>query len=191
MSATSPGVPTRPCHAVFFGGCVPASRQEERLAYDIGATLAGQGLTLLHGGYNGLMEHAAHGAVESGGSVVAVTLAGTAWGAFNPHVTTVTHQPTMGARMHTYLDHASVIVSMAGGVGTLHELTAALWYAGNIRPVPVVVAGPTARRLLAFLRDERWVYSSPTRPLDFLHEVDSAADLIPVLDRDESRSPAW
>ncbi|RKN48220.1 LOG family protein [Micromonospora endolithica] len=190
MSTATPDGRTSLGHAVFFGGCVPASPGEEHLAYDIGATLAGQGLTLLHGGYNGLMERAARGAVEGGGTVVAVTLAGMAWGDFNPYVTAVTHQPNMGARMHTYLDNAEVIVSMSGGVGTLHELTAALWYAGNIRPVPVVVAGPTARRLLTFLRDERWVYSSPTRPLDFLHETDSAADLIPLIDAGHVRSAA-
>lgn len=175
----NPGLPPR--QGVFFGGCVPASPHEEHLAYALGATLALYGFTLMHGGYNGLMEHAARGAADKGGFAVAVTLEGVDWGSFNPYVTTATYAPTMGARMHTYLDNAEVIVSMAGGVGTLHELTAALWYATNIRPVPVVVAGPTARRLLAFLRTERWVYASPTRPLDFLHEIDSAEDVIPLL----------
>ena len=164
---------------------------EEHLAHGIGMALAGQGLMMLHGGYNGLMEHAARGAVERGGVIVAVTLAGMDWGAFNPHVTTATHQPSMGARMHTYFDNAQVIVSMAGGVGTLHELTAALWYAGNIRAVPIVVAGPTAHRLLNFLRQERWLYESPTRPLDYLHEIESASELIPILDREQVRSAGW
>ncbi|MEV6350078.1 LOG family protein [Actinoplanes sp. NPDC051851] len=165
--------------AVFFGGCVTASPHEEHLAQDIGVLLAEYGYTLRHGGYNGLMEHAAKGASEHGAPVVAVSLQNMPWGAFNPHVTDTILLPTMGERMHSFLDTADVIVAMAGGIGTLHELTAALWYASNIRPVPVVIAGATARRLLGFLRAERWLYESPTRPLAFLHHIDRATDLIP------------
>jgi uncharacterized protein (TIGR00725 family) len=167
--------------AVFFGGVVPASTDEEHLAHDIGVLLAEHGFTLWHGGYNGLMEHAAKGAAEHGAPVVAVSLQGMPWGAFNPHVTDTILLPSMGERMHTFLDTVDIVVAMAGGVGTLHELTAALWYAGNIRQVPIVIAGATARRLLTFLRDERWIYASPTRPLGFLHEVDHAADLLPLI----------
>ncbi|MQA26744.1 MAG: DNA transporter [Micromonosporaceae bacterium] len=167
--------------AVFFGGCVPASPQEENLAHTIGTALAQVEFALWHGGYNGLMEQAARGAAEAGGQVVAVTLDGVDWGEFNPYVNDATRQPSMGARLHTFLDDADLVVAMAGGVGTLHELTAALWYAGNIRPVPVAVAGPTARRLLDFLRAHQWIYASPTRPLDFLHEVSSADELRPIV----------
>ncbi len=167
--------------AVFFGGCATVSLDEEHLAHDIGVLLAANGFTLRHGGYNGLMEHAAKGAAEHGAPVVAVSLHGMAWGGFNPHVTDTMLLPTMGERMHTFLDTADIIIAMAGGVGTLHELTAALWYAGNIRPVPVVVAGATAQRLTAFLRAERWIYPSPTRPLGFLHEISEAADIVPLL----------
>jgi uncharacterized protein (TIGR00725 family) len=167
--------------AVFFGGCVPASPHEEHLAQDIGVLLAEYGYTLRHGGYNGLMEHAAKGASAHGAAVVAVSIRDMPWGGFNPHVTDTILLPTMGDRMHTFLDTADVVVAMGGGIGTLHELTAALWYAGNIRPVPVVIAGATARRLLSFLRSERWVYESPTRPLAFLHQIERATDLIPHL----------
>lgn len=174
-------LPFPPPNAVFFGGCVPPSPAEERLARAIGFTLARERFTLLHGGYNGLMEAAARGASEAGGRVTAVSLAGTDWGDFNPYVTGSAYLPSMGARMHTYLDNAALIVAMAGGIGTLHELTAALWYAGNVRPVPVVVAGDTARRLLAFLTAERWVYASPTRPLGYLHEIDTVEDLKSII----------
>ncbi len=167
--------------AVFFGGCVPVSPDEEHLAHDIGVLLAEHGFTLRHGGYNGLMEHAAKGAAEHGAPVVAISIQDMPWGAFNPHVTDTILLPSMGERMHTFLDCADVIVAMAGGVGTLHELTAALWYASNIREVPVVIAGATAQRLTAFLHAERWIYASPTRPLGFLHEIDNAADLLPLI----------
>jgi len=174
---------TAPRSAVFFGGCIPASPDEEHLAYDIGAVLAEHGFVLLHGGYNGLMEHAAKGAAEHRGSVAAVTLDGMQWGEFNPHITEVRLLATMGERMHAFLDEADVVIAMAGGIGTLHELTAAIWYAGNIRPVPVVIAGATAQRLTAFLREQGWIYASPTRPLGFLHEISDSADLAALLPR--------
>lgn len=162
--------------AVFFGGVVPASPAEERLAEEVGMALARAGFTLLHGGYNGLMEAAARGAAAHGGTVTAVTLADkhAEWGDFNPHVTGEVLLPDLGARLNHYLEAADLVVAMGGGVGTLHELTAAVYYAGAIRPVPVWVTGPTALRLLAFLKRERWLFESPTRPLGFLSPIESA-----------------
>lgn len=157
--------------AAFFGGVVPASQHEEQLAYDIGVTLGGAGLVLRHGGYNGLMEQTARGAAAAGGEVIAVTLTDVDWGEFNSYVTDVLRVATMGERLHRFLDDTDLVVGMGGGIGTLHELTAALWYAGNVRTVPVWLAGKTARRLSAFLKDEGWLFESPTRPLGFLREI--------------------
>ncbi|MDI6412275.1 MULTISPECIES: LOG family protein [Streptomyces] len=163
--------------AVFFGGVVPASPAEDRLAEEVGMTLASAGFRLLHGGYNGLMEAAARGAAAKGGAAVAVTLADkhAEWGDFNPHVTGEVHLPDIGARINHYLDAADVVVAMGGGVGTLHELTAACYYAGAIRPVPVWITGPTALRLLAYLRRNKWLVETPTRPLGFLRTAATAA----------------
>jgi uncharacterized protein (TIGR00725 family) len=162
--------------AVFFGGVVPASAEEEKLAEEIGRALAQAGYALLHGGYNGLMEATARGAASQGAAVTAVTLIGKhdEWGAFNPHATMSVHLPDLGARLNHYLAHADLVVAMGGGVGTLHELTAAVYYATTIRPVPICLAGPTALRLLAFLREEKWLYETPTRPLGFLTTAESA-----------------
>ncbi|PPJ19751.1 DNA transporter [Nocardia nova] len=161
--------------ATFFGGVVPASEAEQALAYDIGRGLAEAGFILQHGGYNGLMEDAARGAASAGGEIFAVTLADVNWGDFNPYVSQSFRLPKMGDRIHQFLDEADVVVAMGGGVGTLHELTAAIWYAGNIRLVPVWLAGATALRLSAFLRSERWLFETPTRPLGFLKEIPDTA----------------
>jgi uncharacterized protein (TIGR00725 family) len=154
--------------AVFYGGVVPASVEEERLAFEVGRSLGRAGFRLRHGGYNGLMEAAAAGAAEFGADIVAVTLDGKDWGPFNRYVTHVIAAPDMGTRITTYLTGADLVVGMGGGVGTLHELTAAIWYAGNIHPLPVWIVGPTALRLLAFVRGEGWLFETPTRPLGFL-----------------------
>ncbi len=163
--------------ATFFGGVNPCSEEEQGLAYYVGCELGALGFTLHHGGYNGLMEHAAAGAASVGAPVVAVTLAGKEeWGEFNPHVTDSIYAPDMGVRLGHLVNRADVIVGMGGGVGSLHELTAAIWYAGNVRRVPVVLVGQTACRLLTFLKQERWLYESSTRPLDFLHTAQTATE---------------
>ncbi|MFE0578116.1 LOG family protein [Streptomyces sp. NPDC058874] len=162
--------------AVFFGGVRPASADEEKLAEEIGRALAEAGYQLLHGGYNGLMEAAARGASSQGAAVTAVTLIDKhdTWGAFNPYATASVHLPDLGTRLNHYLAHADLIVAMGGGIGTLHELTAAVYYATTVRPVPICLAGSTTLRLLAFLREEKWLYETPTRPLSFLHTAGSA-----------------
>ncbi|MGH3869474.1 MAG: LOG family protein [Pseudonocardiaceae bacterium] len=194
---TSDAPDERRLRATFFGGVVPASEQEVQFAYGIGVALGGAGLVLQHGGYNGLMEEAARGAATTGGHVVAVTLTNVAWGEFNPHVTEAVRLHTMGERLHRFLDGTHLVVAMGGGVGTLHELTAALWYSGNIRSVPVWLAGKTALRLLAFLKSEQWLFESPTRPLKFLREVPDLATfqqelsaLLHNRDEHENRRPA-
>lgn len=170
----------------FFAGVVPPAGEEE-LAEAAGAALAEAGYALRHGGYNGLMEAVARGAVRHQGPVTAVTLAGRPdWGPFNPHVTDTVYAPTMGARLHAYLDDTDLVIAMGGGVGTLHELTAALYYATTIRTVPVRLLGPTAGRLGDFLKTERWLTQTPTRPLDFLRALADApaltADLADLAD---------
>ncbi len=155
----------------FFGGVRSDSVEDRLLAYRIGRMVAACGFTLQHGGYNGLMEDAARGAADAGGDVVAISLAGVEWGDFNPHVTDSVHLPSMGDRIHRFLDPASLVVAMGGGIGTLHEVTTALWYSSNIRRIPVWLVGKTAVRLSDFLRSESWLYETPTRPLGFLREV--------------------
>ncbi|NQE86280.1 LOG family protein [Nocardia terpenica] len=161
--------------ATFFGGVVPSSEQEQKLAHGVGRALAQAGFLLQHGGYNGLMEEAARGAAHAAGNVVAVTLSDVNWGKFNPYISGAIQFPSLGDRLHQFLDPADLIIAMGGGIGTLHELTAAIWYAGNIRPVPVWLTGATAVRLSTFLRSEHWLFESPTRPLGFLREIPDMA----------------
>ncbi|MFI5756792.1 orotate phosphoribosyltransferase [Streptomyces sp. NPDC051569] len=156
---------TRPTRtAALFAGVV-ARPGEEHLALAAGVALGAAGYGLRHGGYNGLMEAAAQGAAPHGVPVTAITLADRPdWGPFNPHVTDAVYAPTMGDRLHAYLDDVDMVVVMGGGVGTLHEVTAALYYATTIRPVPVRLLGQAARRLCTFLRDEQWFVEGPTAP---------------------------
>ncbi|GGS84713.1 hypothetical protein GCM10010156_49190 [Planobispora rosea] len=163
--------------AAFFGGVIPGAGEED-LARAAGAILARAGYQLLHGGYNGAMEAAAAGAAAHGAPITAITLAGKAeWGPLNPYVTATFYASDQGSRLNAFLEHTDLVIAMGGGVGTLHELTAALWYAGNIRSIPVWLLGPSACRLEAFLRTEHWLIETPTRPLGFLRTVPDAGAL--------------
>jgi len=171
--------------AALFAGVIAPSGELD-LAEAAGSALARAGYRLRHGGYNGLMEAAARGAARECGQVTAVTLAGREdWGALNEYVTQTVYAPTMGERLHAYLDDADLVVAMGGGVGSLHELTAAFYYATTIRAVPVRLLGPTAARLGQFLREQRWLVETPTRSLAFLHtlaDVQELADDLAALD---------
>jgi predicted Rossmann-fold nucleotide-binding protein len=109
--------------------------------------------------------------------VIAVVPDGTDPETFNPYVTAYLDSPIMSDWLQTFLDNAEVILVMAGDMSTLQELSTALWYSTTIRPVPIVVAGQTARLLVTYLRAEDWLPDSDSRPLDFLHEIDTPADL--------------
>lgn len=162
--------------AALFAGVMPKTADDKALAEAVGEVLGLARYTVRHGGYNGLMEAAARGAARHGASVIAVTLAGRPdWGDLNPYVTEPpVLAPSMGKRLHEYLDDADLVVAMGGGVGTLHEVTAALYYATAIRPIPVRLVGPAACRLDAFLWEEGWLTETPTRPLSFLRALPDA-----------------
>ncbi|MFE9387582.1 LOG family protein [Streptomyces sp. NPDC007025] len=161
----------------LFAGVAPQPGELE-LAEEAGAVLARAGYRILHGGYNGVMEAAARGAAAHGARVTALTLADRGdWGPFNRHVTDTRYASTMGERLHAYLDDAELIVALGGGVGTLHEITAALYYATSIRTLPVRLLGQRACGLARVLRADRWLVETPTRPLGFLRELPDAAAL--------------
>ena len=169
--------------AALFAGVI-APPGELDLAEAAGRALARAGYRLRHGGYNGLMEAAARGAASEHGQVTAVTLAGRGdWGPLNGYVADTVYASTMGERLHAYLDDADLVVAMGGGVGTLHELTAALYYATTIRTLPVRLLGPSAARLGEFLREQRWLIETPTRPLAFLRTLPDAPALVDDLEQ--------
>ncbi|WP_169793059.1 LOG family protein, partial [Streptomyces albus] len=142
------------------------------------AILARAGYRIVHGGYNGVMEAAARGAAAHGAEITALTLAGRPeWGPLNPFVTHARYASTMGERLHAYLDEADLVVAIGGGVGTLHEITAALYYATAVRTLPVRLLGRRACALAQTLRRDQWLVETPTRPLGFLRELPSAAAL--------------
>jgi uncharacterized protein (TIGR00725 family) len=165
--------------AALFAGVMPRTPEELVLAEAVGEVLGRAGYTVLHGGYNGLMEAAARGASRHGVRVTAVTLAGRPdWGEFNPYVKEpAVLAESLGRRLDEYLNDADLIVGIGGGIGTFHEIAAALYYATAIRTVPVRLVGPAACRLDGFMRAEGWLKETPTRPVGFLRALPDAEAL--------------
>ncbi|MET7297190.1 hypothetical protein ABZS79_34730 [Streptomyces griseoloalbus] len=102
---------TRPARtAALFAGVV-ARPGEQHLGLAAGDALGAAGYGLRHGGYNGLMGAAAQGAARHNVPVTAITLADREeWGPFNPYVTHAVYTPTMGERLHAYLDDVDLVV---------------------------------------------------------------------------------
>ncbi len=164
--------------AVFLGGVAVKSSIESELAFDCGRIIGRYNYTLLHGGYNGLMEDVARGASIEGANVSALTLADKKeWGDFNPFVTKAIYARDFGQRLNNFFSSTDLVIAMGGGIGTLHEIASAIWYAGNIRSIPVIILGTRGKDLIEILKKEEWIYESPTRPLDFLHIANSAEEL--------------
>ena len=168
--------------ALFLGGVSVKSEHERELAFFCGKLLGTLKYSLLHGGYNGLMEEVARGAATEDASIFAITLLNKdEWGGFNPFVKKAFFYPDLGQRLNSFFMSTNVVIAMGGGVGTLHEIASAIWYAGNIRRMPIIILGARAKRLITFLQQEEWLYKSSTRPLDFLYFATSKEELRSIL----------
>jgi hypothetical protein len=97
----------------------------EELAYQVGAEIARQGAVLLCGGLGGVMEAAARGAREHGGTTVGIL----------PGLSAEEANPFIDLRIVTHIGHArnvvlvrssDAVIAVSGGYGTLSEIAIAL-----------------------------------------------------------------
>lgn len=117
--------------------CGPAEPKPEDVthALEVGRLLAGQGMTVLCGGYGGVMEAAARGAWEAGGTTVGVLSGGDATGA-NPYLTVKISTGMGQARNTVLVRSAQAVIVVGGSWGTLSELALA-----RRLGIPVVTLG--------------------------------------------------
>lgn len=123
-------------------------------AMRLGSLLAGQGWTVLTGGYGGLMAAVARGAAAAGGHTVGLTMR--AWTHLTPDDSSAELRwSTSYAERLGYLLSARVAIALAGGIGTLAE-AAAVWAAAQTEAgaAQLVLAGPAWRRLVGAFASE-------------------------------------
>jgi uncharacterized protein (TIGR00730 family) len=124
------------------------------IAVELGRRLAETGITVVSGGYGGLMAAAARGAKEAGGHVVGLPM--TAWTHLVPNEWNVELIWAEGypQRLGELLS-CDALVALDGGIGTLSELAVA-WGAAQTEPdAPLLIAiGERWRRLLDALAQD-------------------------------------
>lgn len=135
----------RPIVAVYGSARIEATDSRYASARAIGAALAGAGLVVATGGYEGVMGAVSRGAHEEGGEVIGYTVS--AWDGLpaNQWVTRVVDSPDLFERLRLFAK-ADLMIALDGGIGTLTEI-AVSW---NLLQV-----GSTAQPLL--MVGDEWV----------------------------------
>lgn len=120
--------------SVVGGGHCGAA--EQALAEEVGRLVAREGATLVCGGMGGVMEAAARGAREAGGTTIGI-LPGHDRATANPYLDHVLTTGMGHARNLAVVSSGDAVIAIGGGYGTLSEIGLA---AKIGRPV-VVLAG--------------------------------------------------
>ncbi len=122
----------QPCRAPLgVIGPRSASPRQAQVAEEVGAGLAGLGLTVLCGGGGGVMEAACRGVARAGGLSVGL-LPGDDWRAGNPHLGVPLATGIGEARNALIARAALALIAVGGGLGTLSEVALGLKFG---RPV--------------------------------------------------------
>ena len=100
------------------GRCGPA---EYALAEEVGRLVAREGAALVCGGLAGIMEAAARGAREAGGTTIGV-LPGHDRGIANPYIEHVVTTGMGHARNLAVVSSGDAVIAIGGGYGTLSEI---------------------------------------------------------------------
>jgi uncharacterized protein (TIGR00725 family) len=113
----------RPSIAVC--GPDPATQDEAVCAEDVGRRLARAGADVVCGGHGGVMEAAARGASEAGGTVIGL-LPGSDRGEGNPFLTVAIPTGLGELRNALIVRAADAVIAIGGAFGTLSEIALAL-----------------------------------------------------------------
>jgi uncharacterized protein (TIGR00725 family) len=110
----------KPTYVSVIGGgdCTAA---EQALAEEVGRLLAAEGATLVCGGMGGVMEAAARGAKEAGGTTIGI-LPGHDRTQGNRYLDYVVTTGIGHARNLAVVSSGDVVVAIGGGYGTLSEI---------------------------------------------------------------------
>ncbi len=147
---------------VYGSSQVQPSDVVYQAAEEIGRGLARAGLTVMSGGYYGVMEAVSKGAFEAGGQVIGVTTdqIGLAFNLQpNRYLSEIVNYADLRDRLLHMVEHADGYLAMPGGIGTLHEIaeTWELMRIGGIPRRPLVCYGPIWAGILKNLQDSPYV----------------------------------
>lgn len=115
---------------VFCGSSQPHNAQIAVAARELGRQIAIGGHTLLYGGSNlGLMGAVSSGALQAGGTVIAVTPTFFSEEIINSQpVSEIVRVGSMAERKEYLIAHSDAFVALPGGIGTLDEVMEVMVY---------------------------------------------------------------
>ena len=154
-------------------GDIPKELQQ--LAHDLGEEIALRGAVLLTGGTNGVMQCASRGAKEANGLVVGI-LPGDSLDRANQYIDIPISTGLSFDYRSLILVHSSdVLIMVAGGNGTLGELSAAYL---NLKPVVIIEpSGGWAKKVRSIAYEDAYLDERKSSKLDYAQTVKEALDI--------------
>src|SRR5215470_16773769 len=168
---------------VFGGSRVEDDSEEYVAARELGRALAGCGLTVVTGGYNGVMEAVSRGAKEVGGHVVGVTVEVIARNFErlpNAYLDQEVKTAALLERIDKMIELGAAYVVLPGGAGTLAEL-GIVWnlaLLGATHGKPLVVVGRGWQCVLRTMIEELHTIENDLQFLRLVPDVDAAVDVL-------------
>lgn len=168
---------------MFGGSRVEPDSDEYIAARELGRALAQSGLTVVTGGYNGVMEAVSRGAKEIGGHVIGVTvdlIAKNFERVPNAYVDQEVKTAALLERIDKMVELGGAYVVLPGGAGTLAEL-GIVWnlaLLGALHGKPLVVVGNGWARVLQTMIDELHTIETDLRFLKLVPDVPSAVEVL-------------
>jgi len=112
-------------YVTVIGSSTPLSSKALELSYELGKELAERGFILVCGGRGGVMEAAAKGAKEAGGTTIGI-LPGVSRDEANPYIDIAIPTGLGQARNQVNVLAGDVVIVVEGQAGTLSEIGLAL-----------------------------------------------------------------
>src|SRR5215210_1514790 len=161
---------------IFGGSRVEPESDEYLAARELGRALARRGLSVVTGGYNGVMEAVSRGAKEAGGHVIGVTvdvIARNFERLPNSFLDQEVRTAALLERIDKMVELGAAYVVLPGGAGTLAEL-GIVWnlaLLGALQDKPIVIVGPGWERVLRTMIAELHTIETDLRWLRFAPDV--------------------
>jgi uncharacterized protein (TIGR00730 family) len=157
-----------PCVTVFGSARFREDHRYYTMAREVGTELARVGLTVMTGGGPGIMEAAARGAKEGGGSTVGCNIELPQEQEPNPYLDRWVEFRYFFVRKVMLVKYSYAFVVMPGGFGTLDEIfeTLTLVQTGKIMEFPIVVMGTDYWGPVIDFVNERMVQEGTISPED-------------------------
>ena len=142
-----------PIIAILGSGTTKENSQDWRIAYQIGFLLAKAGFRIVNGGYHGIMEASAKGALDAGGKTIGITAREFGSSKANPYIQKEMRMKRYPDRLFKLIDIADAFVFLNGGTGTIVEMSVVLeMIHKGFLSKPTVILGKRMQRLIQFIR---------------------------------------